>query len=55
MKATQEHRVVSNLLNRELKQGVSGKVLLTDITYLHFGKKQKAYLSTQKMVQLLKY
>ncbi|WP_235598345.1 IS3 family transposase [Heyndrickxia sporothermodurans] len=48
MKATQEHRVVPNLLNREFKQDVPGKVLLTDITYLFYGKGQKAYLSTIK-------
>ncbi|ENQ3079347.1 IS3 family transposase [Bacillus cereus] len=46
MKATQEHRVVPNLLNREFKQNVSGKALLTDITYLFYGKNNKAYLST---------
>ena len=48
MKATQEHRVVPNLLKREFKQGVPWKVLLTDITYLHFDKGQRAYLSTIK-------
>lgn len=48
MKATHEHRVVPNLLNREFKQGVPGKVLLTDITYLFYGKGKKAYLSTIK-------
>jgi len=48
IKATQEHRVLPNLLNREFKQEVPGKVLLTDITYLYFGKGQKAYLSTIK-------
>ncbi|UOY92331.1 IS3 family transposase [Ectobacillus sp. JY-23] len=37
MKATKEHRVVSNLLKRQFKQ---------DITYLFYGKGQKAYLST---------
>jgi transposase InsO family protein len=46
MKATQEHRVVPNLLKRQFKQEVPGKVLLTDITYLIYGKGQKAYLST---------
>jgi len=46
MKATKEHRVVPNRLNRLFKQGVPGKVLLTDITYLHYGKGKKAYLST---------
>lgn len=48
MKATQEHRVVPNLLNRQFKQDVPGKVLLTDITYLFYGKGMKAYLSTIK-------
>ncbi|MBP1935138.1 transposase InsO family protein [Ammoniphilus resinae] len=48
MKATQEHRVVPNLLNRQFKQNVPGKVLLTDITYLYYGKGEKAYLSTIK-------
>jgi putative transposase len=48
MKATQEHRVVPNLLNRQFKQDVPGKILLTDITYLFYGKGLKAYLSTIK-------
>lgn len=48
MKATLEHRVVSNLLNREFKQNIPGKVLLTDITYLFYGNGKKAYLSTIK-------
>lgn len=48
MKATQEHRVVPNLLNRQFRQEVPGKVLLTDITYLFYGKGQKAFLSTIK-------
>ena len=48
MKATKEHRVVPNLLNREFKQDIPGKVLLTDITYLYYAKGQKAYLSAIK-------
>ena len=48
MKATQEHKVVPNLLNREFKQDIPFKVLLTDITYLFYGKGKKAYLSTIK-------
>lgn len=48
MKATKEHRVLPNLLNRQFKQNVPGKVLLTDITYLFFGNGKKAYLSTIK-------
>lgn len=46
MKATQEHQVLSNLLNRNFKQRIPYKVLLTDITYLSFGKGERAYLST---------
>jgi transposase InsO family protein len=48
MKATQEHSVMPNLLNRGFKQGIPSKVLLTDITYLFYGKGQKAYLSAIK-------
>lgn len=48
MKASQEHKVVPNLLNREFKQETPYKVLLTDITYLFYGKGKKAYLSTIK-------
>ena len=48
MKATQEHRVFPNLLNRNFKQETPGKVLLTDITYLFYGQGKKAYLSTIK-------
>lgn len=47
-KATKEHQVVSNKLNREFKQGVPGKVLLTDITYLPYNGNCMAYLSTVK-------
>lgn len=48
MKATREHTVVPNLLNRNFKQSTPGKVLLTDITYLFYEKGKKAYLSTIK-------
>lgn len=47
-KATKEHQVVSNKLNREFKQGIPGKVLLTDITYLPYNGKNMAYLSAVK-------
>ena len=47
-KATKEHRVVPNMLNRDFKQGIPGKVLLTDITYLPYNGKNMAYLSTIK-------
>lgn len=48
MKATQEHRTLPNLLERKFKQNTPGKILLTDITYLFYGKGKKAYLSTIK-------
>jgi putative transposase len=48
MKATKEHTVLPNLLNREFKQNIPGKVLLTDITYLFYANGKKAYLSTIK-------
>lgn len=47
-KATKEHRVVPNKLNRVFKQGVPGKVLLTDITYLPYSGNCMAYLSAVK-------
>lgn len=47
-KATKEHRVVPNKLNREFKQDIPGKVLLTDITYMPYGNNKMAYLSTIK-------
>ncbi|WP_332692931.1 IS3 family transposase, partial [Halalkalibacter lacteus] len=46
--ANKEHRVVPNQLNRAFRQDIPGKVLLTDITYLFYGKGMKAYLSTIK-------
>lgn len=48
MKATKEHTVLPNLLNRDFKQNIPGKVLLTDITYLFYKNRNKAYLSTIK-------
>jgi len=47
-KATKEHSTVGNKLNREFKQEIPGKVLLTDITYLFYGRGHKCYLSTVK-------
>jgi putative transposase len=44
-KATQEHRTLPNKLQRDFKKGIPGLVLLTDITYIPFGKSQTAYLS----------
>lgn len=47
-KATQEHRTCQNELQRNFKQGVAGKILLTDITYLTYKGGKRAYLSTIK-------
>ncbi|MFN0225192.1 DDE-type integrase/transposase/recombinase [Paenibacillus sp. KR2-11] len=46
VKATLEHRTVPNELQRDLNKNVPGLALLTDITYLPYGKSQTAYLST---------
>ena len=48
VKATKEHRVLPNVLNREFKQEIPGKVLLTDITYIKYKGSNIAYLSTIK-------
>ena len=48
IKATLEHATLPNLLNRNFKQDIPGKVLITDITYLFYGNGKKAYLSTIK-------
>jgi putative transposase len=48
MKANKEDAILPNLLNRNFKQNIPGKVLLTDITYLIYGRSKKAYLSTIK-------
>ena len=48
MKATKENTVLPNLLNRHFKQKIPGKVLLTDITYLFYGNRMRAYLSAIK-------
>ncbi|MER1985988.1 MAG: IS3 family transposase, partial [Solibacillus sp.] len=47
-KATKEHRVVENTLKREFKQGIPGKALLTDISYIPYNGNCMAYLSTIK-------
>lgn len=47
-KATKEHRTCPNELQRNFKQGIAGKVLLTDITYLTYRGGKRAYLSTVK-------
>ena len=45
-KVTKEHKVCKNYLQREFKQNVPGKVMLTDISYLQYGNAKTADLST---------
>ncbi|CAM3570461.1 Integrase catalytic domain-containing protein [Paenibacillus glucanolyticus] len=45
-KATQEHRTLPNTLHRDFKKNVPGLALLTDITYLPYGRTEMGYLST---------
>ena len=48
MKAIEENSYAPNTLNRQFKEYHPGDVILTDITYLYYGKSQKAYLSAIK-------
>lgn len=45
-KATLEHRTLPNSLQRDFKKGIPSLALLTDITYLPYGRSETAYLST---------
>lgn len=47
-KARKEHVTKPNYLNRQFKAYGPQTVLLTDITYLYYGRGQKAFLSTIK-------
>jgi putative transposase len=49
-KATQEHAICPNLLNRRFQQDEPGKVFVTDITYLPNRSGKMAYLSAVKDV-----
>jgi putative transposase len=46
VKATLEHRTLPNLLQRDFRKEIPGLALLTDITYLPYGRSEMAYLST---------
>ena len=46
--AARTAQTVPNLVNRNFKVGMPGQVLLTDITYIFYGKGKKAYLSVIK-------
>lgn len=50
MKKTQEHRTFDNILARNFKQNIPGRVLCTDITYLYYNYGRKTYLSVIKDV-----
>lgn len=47
-KAKQEHAMKPDLVGRRFKTNGPRSILLTDITYLFYGQRQKAYLSTVK-------
>lgn len=48
VKKTQEHLTCPNILDRKFDTSMPYKVYSTDITYLFYGKGQKAYLSAVK-------
>ena len=48
MKKTHEHATCDNILNRVFKQSKPLTTLCTDITYLYYGRCEKAYLSAVK-------
>ena len=52
-KATNEHQEVPNKLNREFKQGVLEKVLLTDITYLLYNGKGREVIQITPLVSVI--
>jgi len=48
LKAQQSNKTYSNVLSRNFSQGKAKKALLTDITYITYGKYKRAYLSVIK-------
>ena len=48
LKAQQSNKTYSNILSRNFFQGKAKKTLLTDITYITYGKYKRAYLSVIK-------
>lgn len=47
-KATEEHSQLPNLLNRNFVTPLSNRIYSTDMTYLFYGRSEKAYLSATK-------
>ena len=50
MQKTQAHKTFDNVLDRNFKQDMPGRALVTDITYLYYSQGKKAYLQTIKDV-----
>ena len=48
IKASQSNRMYGNIVDRHFSQGRAKLVLLTDITYLEYGRGKRAYLSSIK-------
>ena len=48
IKAIEENSYAPNIVNRQFKDYKPGDLILTDITYIFYGKSQKAYLSAIK-------
>lgn len=48
LKATLEHSVVPNRLNRNFRQGIPGMSLLVDVTYVPHHSRRRSYLSSIK-------
>ncbi len=44
VKATKSYRVIPNKLNGAFKQNISGKIILTNITYMPYGNNKMAYI-----------
>ena len=47
MKATKEYTVMPDLVNRYFKQGIHGKILLTDIIYLSYKNKKSVFINNK--------
>ena len=48
IRAQHSNKTYDNVLDRNFKQGIAKKTLLTDITYITYGKYRRAYLSVIK-------
>lgn len=48
IRASKSDKTYGNVIDRNFRQGTAKKTLLTDITYIQYGKGKRAYLSTIK-------